>query len=993
MAKSDISNLAVRTEVQTTNLWISWTPIDQKFVKVTKGSGNKKKTLYTFTGYKVKWSYQVPGSSYWYPASENTISSRTTHTANYSYPTNANKVKVWIKVIYKKEKGTPPKVKEHTKEIVVKASGFVPATPSLSHEIDKNNKLTITSAQLSQEEINKGTDQIWFNIQKASVNANGSEKRESFKSCEKINISKNTYKASYSVSLASGYYYYYRALAYNSKNGYKSDLSSWSDKVYTHAEAPSNLVVVSDTSTSAKVSFYVKGYVEGYEVQYATEEKYLGTDSEFAQNSSWNEEDRTSFTHNVSHIIGNLETGHNYFFRVRANSGSAGYSSWSDPPVILTIGREPGPPSTYSSKTAAEIGETVNLYWVHNSQDGSSQTQAQIALYINNESGMLGDEPITYDNPYIGDDINKDKTLSYPISLITNSHYDVNHGNRVYSFKDGDTLFWKVRTKGVYSGKSGTNVESFSKLFIDANDNQNVVLSEVPTTINSFAIGIGSILSPIMIDVPSIHYSISNNVLTIYPTVLSVLNSEDPQYNTRIRFHIAYSYYTNGYGDWSTTRQISMYQQPDAQLLLKTDWTIDPEDPDDLTPIDEAELTDEIDSYPIAIVMSATPPTQEVISFNLTITNAGLAYETTNALGEPITVGANEIIYQRYFDKGIDKFDDGDANKKTLILYPSDVIFQDGESYTFTLEAYMNSGLSATDSLSNIPVTLDEAIDFYVDASITAYPETFTATIQPRCFDDDGEVIPEEQVIEDDPEGIESDVDTINAELLTENVLLDVYRLETDGSTTLIAKNLENNGWTTITDPYPSLDYARYRIVARKTTTAQADYMDYIDEEMGVKSLVLQWDETWADYSNNYEAALEEAEDMDQATDIPVFRHGEVVLPWNIDTSEDFQPDVSMISYIGREHPVSYYGTQKGQTASWSTVIDKTDTDTLFKLRRLGNYMGDVYVREPSGTGYWANVKVSWSQTHNEPAIPVSLSITRVEGKPIDVVIEEEGGA
>ena len=42
--------------------------------------------------------------------------------------------------------------------------------------------------------------------------------------------------------------------------------------------------------------------------------------------------------------------------------------------------------------------------------------------------------------------------------------------------------------------------------------------------------------------------------------------------------------------------------------------------------------------------------------------------------------------------------------------------------------------------------------------------------------------------------------------------------------------------------------------------------------------------------------------------------------------------------------------------------------------------MGDVYVREPSGSGYWANISVSFSQTHRELVIPVSLSITRVDG-------------
>lgn len=42
--------------------------------------------------------------------------------------------------------------------------------------------------------------------------------------------------------------------------------------------------------------------------------------------------------------------------------------------------------------------------------------------------------------------------------------------------------------------------------------------------------------------------------------------------------------------------------------------------------------------------------------------------------------------------------------------------------------------------------------------------------------------------------------------------------------------------------------------------------------------------------------------------------------------------------------------------------------------------MGDVYVREPSGSGYWANISVSFTQTHCELTIPVTLNITRVEG-------------
>ena len=49
-------------------------------------------------------------------------------------------------------------------------------------------------------------------------------------------------------------------------------------------------------------------------------------------------------------------------------------------------------------------------------------------------------------------------------------------------------------------------------------------------------------------------------------------------------------------------------------------------------------------------------------------------------------------------------------------------------------------------------------------------------------------------------------------------------------------------------------------------------------------------------------------------------------------------------------------------------------------VRRLAAWTGDVYVREPSGSGYWANVTVSFSQKHCEVVIPVTLDIKRVEG-------------
>ena len=43
-------------------------------------------------------------------------------------------------------------------------------------------------------------------------------------------------------------------------------------------------------------------------------------------------------------------------------------------------------------------------------------------------------------------------------------------------------------------------------------------------------------------------------------------------------------------------------------------------------------------------------------------------------------------------------------------------------------------------------------------------------------------------------------------------------------------------------------------------------------------------------------------------------------------------------------------------------------------------YMGDVYVREPSGVGYWATIQVSYNSSYDSLVIPITINVTRVEG-------------
>lgn len=898
------------------------------------GKKTKKGTCYKFKEYSIQWYYKTSATGRWFPASNTPESlnvrcnydgpeKKEVHkldfaTITYSYPENAHSIYCTVQAnydtVHKSTNIAKPSLSKLKSNVLVIKNIDVPSTasqPSIS--VDRDNNITVT-VTFSQDEIGTGTDKCILQV-KESVIKNGSTDYKDYSSFSgtktklgiKFNRATTTFKAN------AGKHYLVRVAGYNSSSGKAGVWTDWSDKVYTNPGIPTNLKVVADSQTTAIATFTVAGYTDSYDVEYATEAKYLGTNSEFTHIVPKDEENKSALTHDVTVHIDNLETGHTYHFRARAkrSSGEA-YETQYCNPVSLSFGRKPGPPSTYSSKTAAEIGETINLYWVHNSQDGSSQMYAELALYVNNPETPIGNSTIIIPNPQWDsenqrwiDETQKDKTSIHPVELKNHGCYTGSiTPAKYYDFKDGDTLYWKVRTKGVYEGPAN-----------------------------------------------------------------------DPDH---------------GYGDWSALKQITMFERPEAYIMLKTGWAWDPLDlEDNVTPIEDLPAASNITNYPFAIIMGSRPVTQRVISYNLTITNIGGEYTTEDIYGRERVIPVGEVLYQNYFDNtatnGEDDLSDaGYANQKTVIFYPSDVILENGQTYRFKVDVYTVAGLTDDDRV-DIPVTITDTNGLDIMASIEVDEDNLTVSIVPYCFDVDTSTDAEDSPYDEE----EVDLDEAFEEgSLTQDVLLDVYRIETDGTLTMIKEGAANNG-TSVFDQHPSLDYARYRIVARKIYTAAARSEDFVDTEVGCHSLVIEWDDTGTlpieggveDVEYNMYSDEEDPDAILRAGLGSAYSTGFLVLPWNIDTTEEFNPDVSFVEYIGRENPVSYYGTQRGQTASWSTDIDKQDKETLFKLRRLARHMGDCYVREPSGTGYWANVKVSWSQTHNEPAVPVSITVTRVEPK------------
>ena len=407
-----------------------------------------------------------------------------------------------------------------------------------------------------------------------------------------------------------------------------------------------------------------------------------------------------------------------------------------------------------------------------------------------------------------------------------------------------------------------------------------------------------------------------------------VINTSVYKEGTVILWRVRTKGVVDEYGDWSIQRTIDVYASPTLELNMT-----------DAGGNDIEVLT----QFPFYIRGFAGPNTQSLIGCSIEIV-ANEPYETVDQMGNESYVSQGDVVYSRYFNIGGSTVV-GDSveqitrpNEILLELSAGSIDLENNVSYTITGTSTMSSGLNAETSLE-FEVAWDD-LEYEPNAEIYIDEESLTASIMPYCED------------------------------RFDDVVLAVYRREFDGTFTEIATKIPNGENTFVTDPHPALDFARYRIVATSTVTGSVSYCDLPAIPVGEVAAVIQWDETWTNFQTSDEDELEE----------PAWTGSMLKLKYNVDVSDSRKVDVSLVEYIGRSHPVSYYGTQLGETSSWSMEIPKTDKETLYALRRLSIWKGDVYVREPSGSGYWASISVSFSQTHCELTIPINLSITRVEG-------------
>ena len=273
-------------------------------------------------------------------------------------------------------------------------------------------------------------------------------------------------------------------------------------------------------------------------------------------------------------------------------------------------------------------------------------------------------------------------------------------------------------------------------------------------------------------------------------------------------------------------------------------------------------------TLPLSVSAIAGPSTQKPIGYAVQIT-ALSSYETTDEFGQVKMVGNGEVVFNKYYDV---------QTNLTLFLTPADLTLENNIRYRLSCTVSMNSGLSKTEQ-SDFTVGWGSS-DCYPNAEITYDRRRYTTSIRPYC------------------------ANASDAEIT--GWTLAVYRREYNGEFTEIASGIPSKSNVHVTDPHPALDYARYRIVATNDRNGSMEYYDIPGYYIGESAIILQWNEEWTNRDDDSPDALER----------PAWAGSLLRLPYNVDVSNTTAPDVTMTKYIGRSHPVSYYGTHKGETGS-----------------------------------------------------------------------------
>lgn len=419
----------------------------------------------------------------------------------------------------------------------------------------------------------------------------------------------------------------------------------------------------------------------------------------------------------------------------------------------------------------------------------------------------------------------------------------------------------------------------------------------------------------------------------------------------------------DGWSEYSTAKTIDIYRKPWIKFehYEEEKWLWDPFDfryDTTNTAYKGTEFPQEVTSFPLFIGVVSGPEPQSGLEYQFQIKSVD-EYDTYDYDGSVKHINPDEIIWSTFSPPTKSYFENNIANHCLVRINPWDITLVNGRKYVLTVNVTMSSGLLA--SLTHMFKMNYDDVEFMPDGDIIVDNDNYTCAITPS-LDDSMEFEEGEEPI------------TLN------DIVFHIFRRNYDGTITEIASALTDSMQLSVNDPHPALNGASYRIVGMSKLTGQIQFVDIPGPEFDNKPIIIQWDGE----SQNYDLIMNYEDETPDPDNLMWYGSGVqnnmLVLPYNIDASNKYDIDKELVNYIGRENPVSYYGTSKGESLNLSTVIPKTSTDIIYQLRRLSRYAGDCYVREPNGTGFWANVTVSFNINHCDVTVPISITATRVEG-------------
>ena len=607
-----------------------------------------------------------------------------------------------------------------------------------------------------------------------------------------------------------------------------------------------------------------------------------------------------------------------------AADNAAGTSAWSAA-ASCTTALVPEAPTTYPTDAAYIEGDDALLQWVHNAEDGSDQTAFEVQVDVYAPSGTTVVKTVSDIQVSAGGTFAVPSDFAAFAEQLADDSFTLCSNDLVAYENDSD------RIRMTWRHSEDENAGSFQSIALT-----DISVSNGTATIAQSAYGPSHDDDAVNVRLGTLRYYTNHSVQTISGTTAS--EAEFDTSNLPDGTDVAWKVRTKGahadWSPWSVQRRFTVYEQPELECELRQGEGgsgVDAESP--------------LTAYPLAITLDASGGGNVPIAYHVAISTAEDT-QYTDDYGMDRWLAAGSTVWEGDFITGDDPL--------TVLVDAGSALLTDGGSYTVTATVAMESGLAAATQESF-------AVAFETDlpepgAVVVFDPDTLTADISPYCMALDGSGEP-----------------TTDYRTGTE---LSVYRITADGDLVPLRIGIANTGAVTVTDPHATFGECWYHIVAIDTATGICSAADAMDESPHGRC-VIQFDEQW-----------QQAGPEDYGDEGPIY--GGILIDgfYNLEFTENGNVQAEDIAYIGREDPVSYYGTQTGYTASYRMAFPRDDAETLSKVRALIRLRDDAYIREPSGTGFWAHVKPTLGRSHDSGLYELSVEAVRVDRD--DAALEEE---